>query len=169
MRELRRVDSKFEVKLFVLKGSVLSSFLFAVVVDVVTEFARVAALSELLYADDLVLMSETFVGLRNMFLKWKEGFYSKGFKVNLGKTMVMVSSGITKDGLSKSKVGTYGVCSLTVKASSVLCVQCGKWFHCRCFKVKRVTAMFLLAGNVKGIFQRQWSRKQYSYVMKWKL
>ena len=39
--------------------SVLSPFLFVVVVDVVTEFAREGALSELLYADDLVLMSET--------------------------------------------------------------------------------------------------------------
>ena len=35
---------------------------FAVVVDVVTEFAREGVLSELLYADDLVLMSETIEG-----------------------------------------------------------------------------------------------------------
>ena len=104
--------------------SVLSPFPFAVVVDVVTEFVIVGALSELLYADDLVLMSETFVGLRNMFLKWKVAFYSKGLNVNLVKTMVMVSSSITKDVLSKSNVDPYGICSLTVKANSVLCVQC---------------------------------------------
>ena len=48
-----------------------SPFLFAVVVDVVTEFAREVALSQLLCADDLVLMSETIEGLRNRFLKWK--------------------------------------------------------------------------------------------------
>ena len=66
----------------------LSPFLFAVVVDVVTEFAREGALSELLYADDLVLMSETFVGLRNKFLKWKEDFYGKGLKVSIGKNHV---------------------------------------------------------------------------------
>ena len=46
----------------------LSPFLFAVVVDVITEFARMAALSELLYDDYLVLMSETIEGLRNTFL-----------------------------------------------------------------------------------------------------
>ena len=45
--------------------------LFAGVVDVVTEFAREGALSELLYADGLVLMNETIKGLRNKFLKWK--------------------------------------------------------------------------------------------------
>ena len=38
------------------------------VVDVVTEFFREGALSELLYADDLVLMSDTIEGLRNKFL-----------------------------------------------------------------------------------------------------
>ena len=38
--------------------SVLSSFLFAVVIDVITELARDGVLNELLYADDLVLMSE---------------------------------------------------------------------------------------------------------------
>ena len=54
----------------------LSPFLFAVVVDVVIEIAREDALSELLYADDLVFMSETIV--------------------------VMVSPSITKDGMSKA-------------------------------------------------------------------
>ena len=43
-------------------------------------------LSELLHADDLLLMSETVEGLRNKFLKWKKAFESKGLKFNLGKT-----------------------------------------------------------------------------------
>ena len=64
-----RLDSElseeFEVKVWKHQGSVLSSFLPTVVVDVVTEFAREGALSELLYADDLVLMNETIEGLRN--------------------------------------------------------------------------------------------------------
>ena len=61
----------------------------------VIEFAREGALGELLYADDLVLTSETIEGFRDKFLKWKEAFMSKGFKVHLGKTKVIVSSGIT--------------------------------------------------------------------------
>ena len=48
------------------------------VVDVVTEFAREGALSEILHADNLVLMIETINGLRNKFLKWMESFESKG-------------------------------------------------------------------------------------------
>ena len=66
-------------------GSVLSPFVFAVVVDVVIEFAREDALSELLYADDLVLMSETIEGLMNKFFKWKEAFERNCVKVNLGR------------------------------------------------------------------------------------
>ena len=53
-----RVDSElseeFVVKVGMQQGSVL-----LVVVDVVTVFTREGALSELLYIDDLVLMSET--------------------------------------------------------------------------------------------------------------
>ena len=85
-------------------------------VDAVTEFAREGMLSELLYADDLVLMSEAIKGLSNKFLKWKV-FESKGFKINLGKTKVMVCGGITKEGVSKSKVDPCGVCNLIVKAN----------------------------------------------------
>ena len=69
-----RVDSElsdeFEVKVGMHQGSVLSPFLFAVVVDVVTEFAIERAISELVYADELVLMSEIIEELRNNFIKW---------------------------------------------------------------------------------------------------
>ena len=63
-------------------------------------------------------------------------------KDNHGKTKVIVSSGITKDGLSKIKVDPCGMCCLRSKANSVLCVQCGKWTHGRCVREKRVTAKF---------------------------
>ena len=49
--------------------SALSPFLFAVVVDFVIELPRDGALGEMLYADDLVLMSETIKGLWNTFLE----------------------------------------------------------------------------------------------------
>ena len=52
----------------------------------------------------------------------------------------MVSGHITKDGMSKSKVDPCGVCSLRVKSSLILCVQCDKWIHRRCARVKRVTS-----------------------------
>ena len=62
----------FEVKVGMHQQSVLSPFLFAVAVDVAVEIAREGALSELLYTDDLVLMSVKIEELRNMFMKWIE-------------------------------------------------------------------------------------------------
>ena len=50
-----------------------------------------------------MLMNEMIVGRMNKFLIWNEAFDSKGLKVNLGRTKVMVSGGITKDGMSKGK------------------------------------------------------------------
>ena len=97
------LSEEFEVKVGMHQGSVPSHFLFAVVVDVLTEFSREGALSELLYADDLFLMSDTIDGLSNKFIKWKETFESKGLKIILEKTKVMVSSGITKDDMSRSE------------------------------------------------------------------
>ena len=91
--------------------------------------------------------------------------------MNLGKTRIMVSGDITKDSMSKCDVNACGVCSLRVKADSVLYLQCGKCIHSRCTRVKRVTPKFtrsFTCRNVKGILERQWSRRK-SYGMKWKL
>ena len=51
-------SEQFKVKVGVHQGSVLWPLLFAIVVDVNTENARTAVVNELLYADDLVIMSE---------------------------------------------------------------------------------------------------------------
>ena len=64
-------------------------------------------------------MSETIEGFRNRFIKWKEVFESKGLKVSLGKTKVMVCGGITENGMFRSKVVPCGVCSLRVKVGEV--------------------------------------------------
>ena len=64
-------------------------------------------------------MSGAIVELRNKFIKWKQAFESKGLKVLVGKSKVMVSRGIAKDGLFKSNVDPCGFCILRVKANSV--------------------------------------------------
>ena len=58
---------------------------------IVTELARKGVFSELLYAYDLILRSETIEILRNKIVEWKETFECKGLKVNLWKTKAMVS------------------------------------------------------------------------------
>ena len=60
----------------------LSPLVFAVVVGRVTESVRNGLMSEILFADDLVLTSETSERgrkkKREKFWKWKEAFESKG-------------------------------------------------------------------------------------------
>ena len=60
-------SEEFEVRVSVHQGSVLSPLVFAIVVDVVTEHAREGLLNEILYANDLVLMSESLDDLRERF------------------------------------------------------------------------------------------------------
>ena len=60
-------SQELEVKVGVHQGSVLSLLLFAIVVDVIAENARRGVVNELLYADDLVLMSEDMKDLKERF------------------------------------------------------------------------------------------------------
>ena len=60
-------SDEFEVKVGAQQESVLSTLLFEIVVDVITENAKRGVVNELLYADDLVLMSETMEDLKGRF------------------------------------------------------------------------------------------------------
>ena len=71
---------EFKVKVGIHQGSVLSPLLFALVVDVIIENARRSVVNESLYADDLVLMSETTEDLKERFWNSKDALESKGFK-----------------------------------------------------------------------------------------
>ena len=68
------VCSEFEIKVGVHQGPVLSPLFLAIVVDVITENAR-GMVNELLYADDLALVSETMEDLKERFeigrMHWK--------------------------------------------------------------------------------------------------
>ena len=102
------LPEEFSVKVVVHQGSVLLPLLFAMVIDEVTANARKGWMKQILYADDLVLMEETMEELRENFDEWREAFESKGMRVNLGKTKLMVS-GIEKEAFD-SKIDPCGVC-----------------------------------------------------------
>ena len=90
-------DSKeFAVRVGIHQGSVLSLFIFAVVMDVVT--GKVAnERHALMYADDLVLICETKEEARR-----RNALESKGLKVNISKMKVMCSGWCSKGGSSGS-------------------------------------------------------------------
>ena len=83
------VDSKvFAVRVGIHQGSVLSSFIFAVVIDVVTEEVANEERA-LMYADNLVLICETKEGVCQRFVAWRNALDNKGLKMNISKTKVI--------------------------------------------------------------------------------
>ena len=74
------------------QGSVLSPLLFSAVMDVVSNEARSGLPSELLYADDLVLMAPTMEQLGRHVAEWRASLLDIGLKVNAEKSKVMVGS-----------------------------------------------------------------------------
>ena len=105
------LSESFEGKVGLHQVSVLSPLLFAAVMDVVSSEARTGLPSELLYADDLVIMAPTMELL------------GKGLKVNAGKSKVMVGSSCGKMIVNSGKCG---VCGNGVQANSVQCTLCIK-------------------------------------------
>ena len=65
-------SDKFSVKVGVDQGSVLSPFLFAPAIDVATKEVRKGLFHEILYADDLVLISDFIEGIQRKFANWKD-------------------------------------------------------------------------------------------------
>ena len=145
-------SEEFEVKISIHQGSVLWPLLFAIVVDVITENARRGVVIELLYADDLVIMSEDMEDLKERFWNGKDVLESKGLKVNTKKTKMMVSR--SEGELLKSKIDPYGVCERRIITNSVLCTKCENWVHGRCAKIKRATdrlATYFICSKCKEI------------------
>ena len=119
------------------QGSVLSPLLFAAVTDVVSSEARSGLPSELLYADDLVIMAPKMEQLGRRVADWRASLLGKGLKVNAGKSKVMVGSSGGKMIVNSGK-WPCGVCGKGVQANSVQCTVCKKWIHQRCSGVRGV-------------------------------
>ena len=71
------------MKVGVHEGSALSSLLFIMVMDVLTEDVRDGSLMELLYSDDLVLCGESLNEVMNKYGTWKNAVEGKGLRVSL--------------------------------------------------------------------------------------
>ena len=120
-------SDEFGVRVGVHQGPVLSPQIYAIVVDVVTEHAKEGLLNEILYAYDLMLMSENLKNLWEKFQRWNRALEGKGLKVNVGKIKVMVRE--TEGEITSSKIDPYGVCGKRVGSNAVCCTQCMKWLY----------------------------------------
>ena len=108
------------------QGSVLSPLLFAAVMDVVSSEAS-GLPSELLYADDLVLMTPTIEQLGRRVPEWRARLLDKGLNVNAGKSKVMIDRSGGKM-IVNSGTGPCDVCWKGMQANSVQCTVCKNGF-----------------------------------------
>ena len=89
--------------------------------------------NESLYADEVVLMNKAMEYLKERLWNWRNGLESKGVKVIIRKTKVMVSG--SAGVLFKSKRDPCEVCESRVMANLVLCTESVIWVHGRCAKI----------------------------------
>ena len=126
-----RLSDEFGVDVGVHQGAVLSPLLFILVLEALSREFRGGAPWELLYADDLVVISDTMEGCVEKLKAWKNGMEQKGLRVNMAKTKFLVS-GTGLDVLKKSGQFPCAVCLNGVGVNSILCTQCNKWVHKKC-------------------------------------
>ena len=91
----------------------------------------------MLYADDLVLTAKTKEEVIAMFNEWKRQMETRGLKINMEKTKVMVSGRQPKE---RTEQGRYpcGCCGKGVGVNSVWCEGCQRWIHKRCSGLRDV-------------------------------
>lgn len=129
------LSDDFPVNVGVHQGSVLSPLLFIMVLEALSQEFRSGLPFELLYADDLVLIAEDEREAQEKFRRWREGLSSKGLRVNVDKTKVMIS----REGGGTAVVeGEWpcAVCRKGVGNNSVMCTRCVQWVHHRCSGVR---------------------------------
>ena len=83
-------SEEFEVKVGVHQGSVLSPLLFIIVLEALSREFRSGVPWEDLYADDLVIITESLEECVRRLLTWKAAMEKKGLSVNAVKTKIMI-------------------------------------------------------------------------------
>ena len=81
---------KFEIKVGLHQGSALSTFLFMLVLDTVTDHIKTDIPWESIFADDIALAGKTEKELQEKVIKWQTGLKSGGLKMSAEKTETLV-------------------------------------------------------------------------------
>ena len=128
-------SERFEVTVGVHQGSVLGLLLFAIVMEAVSRECCIGCPWELLYADDLIIMSNNLEDLQIQLQAWRTSLDTWGLRANVGKTKVLSLLGKAQKPTTNVK-WPCGVCSKGVGVNSILCRTCNLWIHNRCSGVK---------------------------------
>ena len=107
---------RFEVTVGLHQESVLSLLLFAIVIEALSQECHIGCLWELLYADDLVIMSDRLQAWRTSLDAW-------GLRINVGKTKVLELLSEAQKPMKNVK-WPCSVCSKEVGVNSILYQTC---------------------------------------------
>jgi len=144
----------YEVKVGMHQGSALSPLLFVIVMEAISKEFRVAVPWELLYADDLAVIAETEEELIKRFNEWKDNVESKGMKVSINKTKIMIN-GERQKVRQKAVRWPCGVCRKGVWSNSLQCTSCQKWVQKICSGITgsmtKVAKSFICRGCLNPV------------------
>ncbi|CAH2098203.1 unnamed protein product [Euphydryas editha] len=82
-------SDEFDVKVGVHQGSALSPLLFNIVMNHLTSNLQRAPPWDILYADDVVIISEDVNNLQHILEKWREALETSGLRISREKTEYM--------------------------------------------------------------------------------
>ena len=94
---------------------------------------------ELLYANDLEILSDSFVDLKNRLAVLKTSLESHGLPINLDKTKILVSSAEHTKISARNLKYPCGVCTFDVDANYILCTSCDLWIQSKCLEITYLT------------------------------
>ena len=122
------VTEGFEVKVGLYQGSALSPCLFAMVMDRITDDIREEAPWTMMFADDIVICSESKERLEQKLESWRYALERRGMKVNRRKTEYMcvnerqVKGTVKMQGEEVAKVEDFKYLGSTVQSNG----ECGR-------------------------------------------
>ena len=99
-----------------------------------------------------MVIAKSLPELERKFLTWKQGLESRGLRVNLAKTKVLVSRKADKP-LVPSGRWPCAVCRSGVGRNSIKCTRCKLWTHKRCTNIRgRLTRKLeFVCGRCSGV------------------
>ncbi|KAK3519034.1 hypothetical protein QTP70_016148 [Hemibagrus guttatus] len=119
---------EFNVEVGLHQGSVLSPFLFAIVMDQLSEEVRQESPWTMMFADDIVICSESREQVEENLERWRFALERRGMKVSHSKTEYMCvnereeSGTVRLQGEEVKKVQDFKYLGLTVQSNR----ECGK-------------------------------------------
>ena len=119
VRSSAGLTEEFEVGVGLHQGSALSPFLFAIVMDKLTEEIRTESPWDMMFADDIVLYREDRRQLQEVLAVWRNTLEKRGLKVSRSKTEYMQAGGVDDGG----ELRLQGETVKKVRSSSIL----GQW------------------------------------------